>query len=76
MRFENCKYLRVSKLPFTQRQLVVKVLIYIQMIFTFSTPDRIRNLWQLKTIIFLHWYLMRTVLLGHGLNQKYLIGQG
>ena len=29
----------------------------------FSTPELIRHLWQLKTIVFLHWHLIRTVLL-------------
>jgi len=42
---------------------VVKVLIYILMLFIFSTPVLIRHLWQLKTFIFLHWSLMCAVLL-------------
>ncbi len=29
----------------------------------FSLPGFIRHLWQLKTIVFLHWCLIRTVLL-------------
>ncbi len=29
----------------------------------FSTPVLIRHLWQLKTVVFLHWYLICTVLL-------------
>ena len=28
------------------------------MLFTFSTPELIRNLWQLKTAVFLHWCLI------------------
>ncbi len=27
----------------------------------FSTPQLIRNLWQLKTVVFLHWCLIRAV---------------
>ncbi len=33
------------------------------MLFIFSTPVLIRYLWQLKTVVFLHLCLMRTVLL-------------
>jgi hypothetical protein len=33
------------------------------MLFIFSTPVLIRQLWQLKTVIFLHWFLIRAVLL-------------
>jgi hypothetical protein len=43
--------------------LVVKVLIYIKIVFIFSTPELIRHLWQLKTIVFLHWCLICAVLL-------------
>jgi hypothetical protein len=42
---------------------VVKVLIYIEMLFIFSTPVSIRYLWQLKTVVFLHWCLIRSVIL-------------
>ncbi len=28
------------------------------MLFIFSTPEIIRNLWQLKTAVFLHWCLL------------------
>jgi hypothetical protein len=31
------------------------------MLFIFSTPELIRNLWQLKTAIFLHWCLIHAV---------------
>ena len=30
-------------------------------IFIFSTPGLIRHQWQLKTVVFLHWCLIRTV---------------
>jgi len=36
---------------------VVKVLIYIKMLFIFSTPMLIRHHWELKTIVFLHCYM-------------------
>jgi hypothetical protein len=32
-------------------------------LFIFSTPVLIRHLWQLKTVVFLHWCLKRAVLL-------------
>ncbi len=38
-------------------------LIYIKMLFTLSTPVLFRHLWQLKTIVFLHWCLMHADLL-------------
>jgi len=38
------------------------VIIYILMLI-FSTPVLIRHLWQIKTVVFLHWCLIRTVLL-------------
>ncbi len=31
------------------------------MLFIFSTPELIRNLWRLKTTVFLHWCLLRAV---------------
>ncbi len=31
--------------------------------FIFSTPELIRHTWQLKTVVFLHWCLICTVLL-------------
>ncbi len=31
------------------------------MFFIFSTPEFIRNLWQFKTVVFLHWCLIRAV---------------
>jgi hypothetical protein len=34
------------------------------MLFIFSTPELIRNLWQLKTGVFLHWCIIRAVPLG------------
>ncbi len=35
------------------------------MLFIFSTPVLIRYLWQLKTVVFLHWCLICAVLLYH-----------
>ncbi len=46
----------------TQRHLIVKVLIYIKMLFIFSTPVLIRHLWQLKTVVFLHWCLIHSLI--------------
>ncbi len=43
---------------------MVKVLIYIKMLLIFSTSVLIRHLWQLKAVVFLHWCLIRAVLLG------------
>jgi hypothetical protein len=31
----------------------------------FLTPELIRHLWELKTIVVLHWCIICTVLLGH-----------
>ncbi len=39
------------------------IYIYISMYFIFSPPVLIRHPWQLKTVVFMHWYLIRTVLL-------------
>ncbi len=33
------------------------------MLFIFSTPVLIKHMWQLKTVVFLHWCLLCTVLL-------------
>jgi hypothetical protein len=44
----------IQKLPFTQRHLVVEILIHVKMLFIFSTPVLIRHLWQLNTVVFLH----------------------
>jgi hypothetical protein len=41
---------------------VAQVQIYIKMLFIFSTPVLIRHLWQLKTVVFLHWCLICPVL--------------
>ncbi len=38
------------------------------MLFIFSTPELIRNLWQLKTAVFLHWCLICAVPLNIDLN--------
>ncbi len=42
---------------------MVNVLIYILMLFIFSTPVLTRHLWQLKTVVFLHRCLFRAVLI-------------
>ncbi len=42
---------------------MVKVLIYIYTLFNLSTPVLIRHLWQLKTVVFLHWCVIHAVLL-------------
>jgi len=42
---------------------VVKVLIYILMLFLFSTTVLSRHLWQLKAVVFLPWCIIRAVLL-------------
>jgi hypothetical protein len=34
------------------------------MLFIFSTPELIRNLWQLKTTVFLHWCLLFAIYIG------------
>ena len=34
----------------------------------FSTPVLIRHLWQLKTVVFLHWCLLCAVLLNESVN--------
>jgi hypothetical protein len=39
----------------------VKVRIHIIILFIFSTPELIRNLWQLETAVFLYWSLLRAV---------------
>ncbi len=40
---------------------MVKVLIYIYTLFIFSMPVLIRHLWQLKTVLILHRYLIHSV---------------
>jgi hypothetical protein len=44
---------------------MLKAQIYIKKLLIFSTPVFIRHLWQLKTVVFLHWSLIRVVLLFH-----------
>ncbi len=44
------------------------------MLFIFSIPEVIRHLWQLKTIVFLHWSLICAVLLTHLLSRARKIG--
>jgi hypothetical protein len=47
------------------------------MFFNFSTPVLIRHLWQLKTVVFLHWCLKLSVVLAMFFfyNTVYLWGQ-
>jgi len=52
----------IQTFTLTYRHLVVKVLIYIKMLYIFSTPVLIRHLWQLNIVVFLHWCLMHAVL--------------
>ncbi len=40
---------------------MVKVQIHIQMLFIFSTPIIIKHLQQLKTAVFLHWWLIHAI---------------
>jgi hypothetical protein len=35
--------------------------LYLNVVYFFSTPVLIRHLWQLKTVVFLHWCLMCAV---------------
>ncbi len=60
-RFKNVNNCGIPTFPFTQRHLVVKTLIYIEMLFIFTTPVSIRHLCQLKTVVFLHGCLICTV---------------
>ncbi len=45
------------------------------MLFIFSTTELIRNLWQLKTAVFLHWCLIRAVplLIAQQPHKSYMI---
>jgi len=38
------------------------------MLFIFSTPVLIRHLWQLKTVVVLHWCLIHSILLMIGIS--------
>jgi hypothetical protein len=53
----------ITRFTLTYRHLVVAVLLYIKMLFVFSTPVLIRHLWQLKTIVFVYCCLIFAVLL-------------
>ncbi len=70
--FKNVNNCLNINFTLTQRHLVVKVLIYIEMLFISSTPVLIRHLWQLKTVISLHWCLIRALLLHHRIAVHYL----
>ena len=48
------------------RHMVVKVLIYIEMLFIFPIPVLIRHLWQLKAVVFLHRCLICVLLFTKG----------
>ena len=41
---------------------MVKILILISLLLIIVTPELIRDVWQLKTVVFLHWCLIRAVL--------------
>jgi hypothetical protein len=41
----------------------IKVLFYTEIMLIFSTPVLIKHQWQLKTVVFQHWCLIRAVLL-------------
>ncbi len=43
------------------------------MLFIFSTPELIRNLWQLKTAVFLHWCLFRALPIEHVKSNFYTL---
>ncbi len=53
----------IPKFPFTQRHLVVKILICSIMLLIFSMPVLLRHLWQLKSVVFQHRCLICAVLL-------------
>ncbi len=53
----------IATFTLTLRHQMDKVLIYVQMLFIFSTRVLIRHLWQLKTVVFVHWCLIHVVLL-------------
>jgi len=55
------------------RDIQVNVLIYIEMLFIFSTPGLIRHLWQLKTVVYLHWCLIQVDLLKQEMYLKHFI---
>ncbi len=56
-------YLNTNVYSYLETSGVQSYYIYIEMYFIFSTPVLIRHLWQLKTVVFVHWYLICTVLL-------------
>jgi hypothetical protein len=45
------------------------------MLFIFSTPVLIRCMWQLKTVVFLHWCLMHAVLLHQQVTDRSEVGR-
>ncbi len=61
--FKKCKKLFEHKHLLLLRDIWWSKFLYIfKMLFIFSTTVLIRNLWQLKTVVFLHWCLIRFVL--------------
>ncbi len=46
------------------------------MLFIFSTPVLIRHLWQHKTVVFLHWWLICVVPFLNTKNNYYLVTCG
>jgi hypothetical protein len=63
-------YLNINIYSYVEGHLVFRVIIYIYMWFLFSTPVLIRHLWQLKTVVFLHWCLICAVLLAVYMKQN------
>ncbi len=53
----------IPTFPITKRHLAAKTLIYVKIMFIFSTPVLTRQLWQLKKVVFLHRCLICAVLL-------------
>ncbi len=64
--FKNVTIVWIPTFILTKRHLVVKVIIYIQILFIISTPVLIRHLWQLKAVVFIYWYLICVILLSFG----------
>ncbi len=74
--FKKCKTIVwIPTFTLIWRHLVVKVLIYILMLFIFSAPVLIRHLWQLDTVVFLHWYLICAVPIRKGLGCQSGMGE-
>jgi hypothetical protein len=61
--FKKCKQLIEYQHLLLLRDIWWKFIIYILMLFIFSTPVLIRHLRQPKTVVFLHWCVICAVLL-------------